>query len=111
MIERSITQHCRYLLEHFPVLAILGPRQVGKTMLAKQLAPTWKYFDLESPDTYQRVETDPVLFFKQYSDNVIMDEAQLAPSLFSTLRGVVDANRQKMGRFISTLANYAARES
>jgi len=102
MIERNMIQHCRYLLEHFPAIAILGPRQVGKTMLAKQLGLTWAYFDLESPDNYQRISLDPVLFFKQYSDRVIIDEAQFIPSLFNTLRGVIDADRQKMGRFILT---------
>lgn len=102
MIERNMLKHCRYLLENFPAIAILGPRQVGKTMLAKQLGASWEYFDLESPDNYHRIALDPVLFFKQYNEQVIIDEAQFLPSLFNTLRGVIDADRQKKGRFILT---------
>lgn len=102
MIDRNITEHCRYLLKHFPIMAILGPRQVGKTMLAKQLAPDWHYVDLENPDDYQRIANDTTLFFKQYPRQVIIDEAQFMPLLFNTLRGVVDNTRQEVGRFILT---------
>ncbi|MES2204217.1 MAG: ATP-binding protein [Pseudomonadota bacterium] len=102
MIGRNIEKHCRYLLKHFPAIVILGPRQVGKTMLATQLGQNWTYFDLENPENYERIATDPALFFKQYTDQVIIDEAQFIPAVFNALRGVIDANRQKMGRFILT---------
>lgn len=102
MIERSVELHCRYLLKHFPAIVILGPRQVGKTMLAKRLGQGWAYFDLESPDNYQRITIDPVLFLKQYPAQVIIDEAQFMPSLFNSLRGIIDADRQNMGRYILT---------
>ena len=71
----------------FPVVAVIGPRQCGKSTLAKQLRPDWKYYDLESPDDYQLITQDPVAFFSINNHNVIIDEAQQYPDLFKVLRG------------------------
>ncbi|MDO8953476.1 MAG: AAA family ATPase [Gammaproteobacteria bacterium] len=90
------------MLNHFPVVAILGARQCGKTTLSKQVSPDWHYIDLENPNDYDRIKYDPVFFFSQYPKNVIIDEAQLYPELFQVLRGVIDQDRQKKGRFILT---------
>lgn len=90
------------LMSQFPVVVIVGARQTGKTTLATTLYPHFHYFDLEKNSHFQRITSDPELFFKQYDKEVILDEAQLSPELFLTLRGVIDANRQEKGRFILT---------
>ncbi len=86
----------------FPVVAVIGPRQCGKSTLVRRLQPRWKYYDLESPDDYQLISSDPVAFFSINQKNIIINEAQQYPTLFSTLRGVVDTDRQKKGRFLLT---------
>ncbi len=84
------------------MVAIVGPRQCGKSTFVKNLRPDWKYYDLESPDDYQLISSDPVAFFTINNTSVIIDEAQQYPAIFETLRGVVDAGRKKKGRFIIT---------
>ncbi len=100
--KRSIEKKINQLLEMFSVVAIVGPRQCGKSTLVKQLRPDWKYYDLESPDDYQLISSDPVAFFALNTENVIIDEAQQYPDLFKVLRGVIDSDRNKKGRFILT---------
>jgi predicted AAA+ superfamily ATPase len=86
----------------FPVVAVIGARQCGKSTFVKNLRPNWKYYDLESPDHYQLISSDPVAFFEINRDNIIIDEAQQYPELFRVLRGVIDKERGKRGRFILT---------
>jgi predicted AAA+ superfamily ATPase len=62
----------------------------------------WHYVDLENPQDYDRISADPVFFFKQFSQHLIIDEAQELPVLFQVLRGVIDADRDRCGRFILT---------
>ena len=101
-IKRLIQEKVETLLEMFSVVAIVGSRQCGKSTFVRYLRPQWKYYDLESPDDYQLISDDPVAFFSINSENVVIDEAQQYPPLFNTLRGVVDADRKKKGRFIIT---------
>jgi hypothetical protein len=89
-------------MEMFPVVAILGPRQCGKTTLVKSLFPDWLYLDLEKPSDFNRFDFDSEFFFEQNSRSVIIDEAQLSPKLFEVLRSVIDSKRQEVGRFILT---------
>lgn len=100
--KRAIEKKINQLLTMFPVVAIVGPRQCGKSTLVKQLRPDWKYYDLESPDDYQLISSDPVAFFALNAGNVIIDEAQQYPDLFRVLRGVIDSDRKQKGRFILT---------
>lgn len=100
--QRNAQRKLQEMLEIFPVVAILGGRQVGKTTLAKMLGPHWHYFDLENPKDYDRISHDPLFFFKQFNKHVIIDEAQSLPALFQVLRGVIDADRGQKGRFILT---------
>jgi len=83
------------------VLVITGPRQSGKTTLARLLAPDRSYFSLEDPDTRAFATDDPRAFLRQLSDGGILDEIQRAPDLISFLQGVVDAD-PRPGRFILT---------
>ena len=85
----------------FPVLALTGPRQSGKTTLARLAFPAKPYLSLEDSDTRARALADPRGFFAALPDGAILDEVQRAPELLSYLQGVVDA-RARMGQFIIT---------
>lgn len=91
------------LAAYFPVVAVVGPRQVGKTSLVKAIRSKLEkpsvYLDLENPDDLAKLN-NPSLFLDPLSDQtVILDEVQKLPSLFPVLRGVIDRDR-KAGRFI-----------
>ena len=90
-------------LTKFPVVGIAGPRQAGKTTLAKsilnRLGKRAVYLDLELPEDYAKLE-NPEIYFKDHEDDcVILDEIQTMPELFPILRGVTDRHRVP-GRFI-----------
>ena len=100
-IFRKITTGFEDYLHLFPATGIIGPRQVGKTTLARQMAGIgdFLYLDLESQTDRNKLE-DPVFFLSQFSQRcVILDEIQFMPQLFASLRGIIDANRRH-GRFI-----------
>ncbi|MEE2959608.1 MAG: ATP-binding protein [Myxococcota bacterium] len=99
---RGLSSKIDEMLRIFPVVALIGPRQCGKSTLVKDLHPDWKYYDLESPDDYQLITSDPVAFFRLHSESLIIDEAQQYPDLFKVLRGVIDSDRKKKGRFLLT---------
>lgn len=101
-IKRNLHEKINELLGDFPVVAILGARQCGKTTLSRQLRPNWQYVDLENLTDLDRLQHDPEFFFQQHPEAVIIDEAQQYPDLFKTLRGVIDARRQDKGRFLLT---------
>ncbi len=100
--KRYLEDKISRLLKMFPVVGVVGPRQCGKSTLVQQLCPEWKYYDLESPDDYQLISSDPVAFFSLNSENVIIDEAQQYPEIFNILRGVIDSRRSEKGRFLLT---------
>lgn len=101
-MERNLSHKINELLSFFPIVAILGARQTGKTTLARQLRPHWAYYDCEKVAVFQRIQQDPDLFFEQNKGDIILDEAQELPILFNTLRGIIDENRMQKGRFILT---------
>lgn len=103
MIPRFITNNLLETISYFPVTGIIGPRQVGKTTLAKFLIQKTEkdsvYIDLENPMDSAKL-TDPILFFNRNQDKcVVLDEIQRAPELFPILRSMVD-NKRIPGRFI-----------
>lgn len=98
-IQRQIEAPIRELLTQFPVIALTGPRQSGKTTLLKSIFPDYQYLSLEDQNTRSFAQEDPVGFLKKYDGKVIFDEAQRVPELFSYLQTVVD-NSGKMGEFI-----------
>ena len=99
IIPRDITSHLRELSRYFPILSLTGPRQAGKTTLLKELYADYRYVSLEDPDQQLRAKDDPRSFLKHYDYQVIFDEAQRAPELFSYLQTVVDEDR-RAGRYI-----------
>ena len=100
--RRVLEDKIDLLLEMFPVVVIVGPRQCGKSTMVRQLRPEWRYYDLENPSDYQLISDDPLAFFSLNPENVIIDEAQQYPAIFQVLRGIIDSDRQKKGRFILT---------
>lgn len=101
-IDRQISANVKNYLNHFPAVAVFGPRQCGKSTLAKFIIknrPGSLYLDLEDPDDLAKLE-QPSLFFKQYEDKLIcLDEIQRVPELFSVLRSVID-RRERNGQFL-----------
>ena len=86
---RHLKQKINRLLEMFPVVAIIGSRQCGKSTLARDLRPKWDYYDLESPNDYQLISDDQTAFFALHKRDLIIDEAQQFPDLFKVLRGII----------------------
>lgn len=101
-IKRACLPELEKMLGFFPAVGILGPRQVGKTTLAKQLASGKKnpvYLDLETARDRARL-TDPYLYLKDLEDQlVILDEIQFMPGILNELRSLIDEKRRP-GRFI-----------
>ena len=89
------------LARGFPIVAITGPRQSGKTTLARAAFPGLPYVSLEDPDTREFALADPRGFLARFADGAVLDEAQRCPALFSYLQGIVD-ERPVMGRFVLT---------
>jgi len=100
-VKRSVGDVLMRLHKSFPVIGITGPRQAGKTTLARQSFPEKPYVTLEDPDQLDFARTDPRRFLAQFPDGAIFDEVQRCPELFSYIQGVVDEN-QVMGEFILT---------
>ncbi len=89
------------LAQGFPVLAVTGPRQSGKTTLVRATFPDKPYVSLENPDERAFAEQDPRRFIARFPEGAILDEVQRCPEIPSWLQGVVDA-RPVMGQFILT---------
>ncbi len=101
MIKRLLEHKIKELGTKFPVIFIAGPRQSGKTTLAKALFPHKPYVTLENPQERYRAQTDPQLFLSDYATGAIIDEVQRVPELLSYLQEKVD-NSAEMGKYILT---------
>ena len=101
MLPRRALPTLHRLARGFPIVAITGPRQSGKTTLARQAFPALPYVNLEDLDTRELALADPRRFLARHSDGAILDEVQRAPELMSYLLGVADAS-PRMGRFVLT---------
>ena len=97
MIPRIYRRQLRDKLGKFPAVALIGPRQCGKTTLARQLGGV--YFDMETAGSEARLDAEWDTLAGG-SKLVIIDEAQQAPQVFSRLRGTIDADRKRNGRFL-----------
>jgi hypothetical protein len=99
MILRKAKPALRRLAGQFPAALLLGPRQCGKTTLAKSLVKG-RYFDFEKPSDLQVFSGDAEFALRQLAGTpLILDEAQVLPSLFPVLRAIIDENRRSRGRY------------
>lgn len=102
-VHRNITSELLNLIHYFPVVGIIGPRQVGKKTLAKELINNISkesvYLDLELPEDVSKM-SDPQFYLEQHAGKcVILDEIQRLPNIFAVLRALVDRKREP-GRFV-----------
>ncbi|MCG9879754.1 MAG: ATP-binding protein [Bacteroidia bacterium] len=102
MIQRDASTKIKQLAKKFPAVGLLGPRQSGKTTLAKELFPKKPYVSFENQDNILLVTKDPRAFLDQYKTGAIFDEIQRVPQLLSYLQGVIDDQPKKVGLFIIT---------
>ena len=99
MFSRHLAEAVREAATQYPVVAVTGPRQSGKTTLCREVFPAYAYVNLERPDTRQFAQEDPNGFLAQFDRPVILDEVQRVPELFSYIMPLTD-ERRRMGEFI-----------
>lgn len=99
MVNRIIADSINQIIGLYPVIAVTGPRQSGKTTLLKNMFSDYRYVSLENPDTRSFAEQDPNGFLALYNQKVIFDEVQNVPTLFSYIQTLVDESKM-MGQFI-----------
>lgn len=101
-LPRNIEPELQECLIDFPAVAVLGPRQCGKSTLARKIIakqPNAKYLDLEKPADLTKLQ-EPELFFSQHSDKLIcLDEVQCLPEIFAPLRSIIDSQKRN-GQFL-----------
>ena len=102
-IPRSIEKEVLEMSNQYPVITITGPRQSGKTTLAKHLFSYLPYFSFENPDVRLLAESDPRSFLNQFDIGAVLDEIQYVPQLLSYLQQIVDENQNL--KFILTGSN------
>lgn len=101
MFDRGLIAPLQSAAAAFPVVVVLGARQVGKTTVARQAFPGHRYLDLEDPRTAERFRADARFELDgAAAPGLVLDEAQAVPAVFSALRGAADAARRAHGRFI-----------
>ena len=92
MFERTATNLLPVLAKEFPIVAVTGPRQSGKTTLVRKLFAEKPYTSLEDLDQYQYALEDPRGFLGQFKEGAVLDEVQRCPALFNYLQGIVDSD-------------------
>lgn len=101
MVKRIILNRLLAISKKIPILTITGPRQSGKTTLAKMTFPEYRYVSLENPDNLDFALSDPKGFLNTYGQKIIIDEAQYAPKLFSYIQTIVDEKNEN-GLYVLT---------
>lgn len=102
MKKRLLGQRIRDFAELYPVVTVIGPRQSGKTTLAKMLFPNSQYVNLEALSEREFAQSDPIGFLRRFSGKpVIIDEVQRVPELLSQIQAIVDDDRRP-GQFLLT---------
>ena len=101
MLKRTLEKKLIAAAKQYPVVTLTGPRQSGKTTLVRMTFPDYEYVSLEEPDQRTFALEDPRGFLAQFSDNVVLDEIQHTPDLFSYIQTIVDV-KDVSGQFILT---------
>ncbi len=100
-IKRAVSHELQSIAKDYPVITITGPRQAGKTTLARMEFPDYSYCNLENPEIRELAINDPNAFFEEFSSPVIIDEIQRVPQLLSYIQTIVDESEEK-GMYILT---------
>ncbi|MEO6286632.1 MAG: ATP-binding protein [Dyadobacter sp.] len=101
MIDRDLVTKLSEMLDKYPIISLTGPRQSGKTTLARMVRPDYQYVNLENLSARAFAKDDPVGFLETYQNGVVIDEAQYVPELFSYLQVFTDERKRK-GEYILT---------
>lgn len=101
MIDRTLYHKLKTAASQYPVVSLTGPRQSGKTTLAKHAFENFTYISLEDPDQRDFAIEDPRGFLSRFTKSVILDEIQRVPELFSYIQTIVDT-KGTAGQFILT---------
>jgi len=99
IIKRNIVPHLKKMLKQFPIVSVTGPRQSGKTTMLKAEFTDYKYYNLERLDYREMISSDPIGFLKSAGAQVIFDEAQNIPELFSYIQ-VISDERNTSGQYL-----------
>ena len=101
MVTRDIQHELEACAREYPVITLTGPRQAGKTTLARMAFPGLRYVSVEQPVVREEFHSDPLGFLRRYADGAVFDEVQHVPDLLSYLQVEVD-ERPESGRFVLT---------
>jgi predicted AAA+ superfamily ATPase len=99
VVPRAAQKTLQQMADEYPVLTIAGPRQSGKTTLARSSFPSKPYVSLAEPDSRETADTDPKRFLQRYAEGAIIDEAQRCPRLFPYIEARVERDGRK-GQFV-----------
>ena len=111
MIKRAIATTVERYAKSYPAVTILGPRQAGKTTLARMLFSSYSYANLETREARELAENDIKAFFSLYPPPVIIDEVQTVPDILSQIQALIDEDRRRYGQFILTGSHQSALSS
>jgi uncharacterized protein len=101
MLKRAQIEQVEEALRDTPIVMIVGPRQCGKSTLAKSVSASRKYLTFDDPTTLSLAKTNPVEFLRSYPGEITLDEVQRVPELFLPLKAEVDRERRP-GRYLLT---------
>ena len=101
-IKRNLESSLKKYIKFFPVVAITGPRQSGKSTLLRHCVPSYRYITFDDIDIREMFYADPKKFINMYQENVIFDEVQKVPEIFEYIKIIIDNDRAKKGRYILT---------